>query len=157
MPGSFLTAGACRRALNSFAGREVSLVTNQQQPPEVPGGPHLRTVAMPRDANPSGDIFGGWTVSQMDLAGATFASHHAGGRVATVSIEAMQFLRPIAVGDEVFCYCTLVKEGGTSVTVRIETWSRERGSKASERVTEGVFTFVALDENGKPRAVADPS
>ena len=121
------------------------------KPPETPDGPQLRTVAMPRDANPSGDIFGGWTVSQMDLAGATFASHHAGGRVATVSIDAMQFLRPIAVGDEVFCYCALVKEGGTSVTVRIETWARARGSKASEKVTEGVFTFVALDENGKPR------
>src|SRR3954452_9753230 len=100
---------------------------------------------MPRDANPSGDIFGGWTVSQMDLAGATFAAHHAGGRVATVSIEAMQFLRPIAVGDEVFCYCTLVKEGGTSVTVRIETWSRERGEKASERRSDVVFTSGALD------------
>jgi acyl-CoA thioesterase YciA len=68
---------------------------------------------MPRDANPSGDIFGGWTVSQMDLAGATFASEVAGGRVATVSIEAMEFLRPIAVGDEVSCYCTLVRSGET--------------------------------------------
>ncbi len=125
--------------------------------PDVPGGPHLRTVAMPRDANPSGDIFGGWTVSQMDLAGATFAANHAGGRVATVSIEAMQFLRPIAVGDEVFCSCALVKEGGTSVTVRIETWARERGAKTSEKVTEGVFTFVALDEHGKPRPVSEAS
>ena len=125
-----------------------------QQPPEVPGGPHLRTVAMPRDANPSGDIFGGWTVSQMDLAGATFAAQQADGRVATVSIEAMEFLRPVAVGDEVSCFCSLVKVGETSVTVRIETWARSRGgSGESEKVTEGTFTFVALDQNGKPRPV----
>ncbi len=71
-----------------------------------------------------------------------------------MSIEAMQFLRPESVGDEVFCYCTLVKEGGTSVTVRIETWARERGAKRSEKVTEGVFTFVALDDDGKPRPVS---
>ena len=121
------------------------------QPPDVPGGPHLRTVAMPRDANPSGDIFGGWTVSQMDLAGATFASELAAGRVATISIEAMEFLRPIAVGDEVSCYCTPVRSGETSVTVRIETWARARGAKDGEKVTEGTFTFVAIDENGKPR------
>ncbi len=121
------------------------------QPPDAPGGPHLRTVAMPRDANPSGDIFGGWTVSQMDLAGATFASELAAGRVATVSIEAMEFLRPIAVGDEVSCYCTQVRSGETSVTVRIETWARARGAKDGEKVTEGTFTFVAIDENGKPR------
>ena len=108
---------------------------------------------MPRDANPSGDMFGGWTVSQMDLAGATFAANHAGGRVATVSIDAMQFLHPVSVGDEVSCYCTLVKEGGTSVTVRIETWARERGAKRSEKVTEGVFAFVALGDNGKPRPI----
>jgi acyl-CoA thioesterase YciA len=124
------------------------------KPPKTLDGPQLRTVAMPRDANPSGDIFGGWTISQMDLAGATFAAHHAGGRVATVSIEAMRFLRPISVGDEVFCYCALGETGETSIGVRIETWARERGSKASEKVTEGVFTFVALDENGKPRPLA---
>ncbi len=125
-----------------------------EQPPKVPGGPHLRTVAMPRDANPSGDIFGGWTVSQMDLAGTTFAAQQAGGRVATVSIEAMEFLRPIAVGDEVSCYCSLVNAGETSLTVKIETWTRSRsGSGGSEKVTEGTFTFVALDQNGKPRPV----
>ena len=123
------------------------------QPPDVPGGPHLRTVAMPRDANPSGGIFGGWTVSQMDLAGATFASEVAGGRVATVSIEAMEFLRPIAVGDEVSCYCTLVRSGETSVTVRIETWARGRGAKEGEKVTEGTFVFVAMDEHGNPRTL----
>ena len=125
------------------------------QPPEVPGGPHLRTVAMPRDANPSGDIFGGWTVSQMDLAGGTFAAQVAGGRVATVSIEAMEFLRPVAVGDEVSCYCSLAKRDDTSVTVRIETWARGRAADVSEKVTEGTFTFAAIDEHGKPRSRRD--
>ena len=123
------------------------------QPPEIPGGAQLRTVAMPRDANASGSIFGGWTLSQMDLAGSTFAAEHAGGRVATVSIEAMRFLRPVSVGDEVSCYCTLQDAGETSVTVRIETWARERGAKGAEKVTEGVFTFVAVGEDGRPRAM----
>ena len=123
--------------------------------PEIPGGPHLRTIAMPRDANASGDIFGGWTLSQMDLASGTFAAQRAKGRVATVSIDAMKFLRPVSVGDEVSCYCSLVKTGETSVVVRIETWARGRGDEEAEKVTEGVFTFVAIDENGKPRPVPD--
>jgi acyl-CoA thioesterase YciA len=126
-------------------------------PPEVPGGPHLRTIAMPRDANPSGDIFGGWTVSQMDLAGATFAARVAGGRVATVSIDAMEFLRPISVGDEVSCHCTLAHAGESSVKVLIETWARERGADEGEKVTEGTFTFVAVDEHGKPRPLSPAS
>lgn len=120
-------------------------------PPDVPDGPHLRTVAMPRDANPSGDIFGGWTLSQMDLAGGTFAAQIASGRVATVSIDAMEFLRPVAVGDEVSCYCSLVQQGESSLTVKIETWARERGCRESGKVTEGIFTFVAIDEDGKKR------
>ena len=125
------------------------------QVPDVPGGPHLRTVAMPRDTNASGAIFGGWTLSQMDLAGGTFAAQHARGRVATVSIEAMRFLRPVAVGDEVSCYCLLEHEGETSIAVRIETWSRDRTGSNPEKVTEGVFTYVALDEDGKPRELAE--
>jgi acyl-CoA thioesterase YciA len=123
-------------------------------PPDVPGGPHLRTVAMPRDANPSGDIFGGWTLSQMDLAGGGFASQHAGGRVATVAIEAMEFLRPVSVGDEVSCYCTLENQGESSLTVKIETWSRGRAGGESAKVTEGRFKFVAIDDGGKPRKIA---
>ena len=113
---------------------------------------------MPRDTNPSGDIFGGWTVSQMDLAGGTFAAQAAGGRVATVSIEAMEFLRPVAVGDLVSCHCSPVREGGSSITVRIETWARPRDAEddeAGEKVTEGVFTFVAVGEDGKPRRLPE--
>ena len=122
--------------------------------PDVPGGPHLRTVAMPRDANSSGDIFGGWTLSQMDLAGGTFAAERAEGRVATVAIEAMRFLRPVSVGDEVSCYCSLEEPGETSLKVKIETWARGRGrDKAPEKVTEGVFTFVAIGEDGRPREI----
>jgi acyl-CoA thioesterase YciA len=127
--------------------------------PDVPGGPHLRTIAMPRDANAGGDIFGGWTLSQMDLAGGGLAAEQAQGRVATVAIEGMRFLRPISVGDEVSCYCSLVKAGDTSVAVKVETWVRGRGhGKEPQKVTEGVFTFVALDADGHPRtmAAADP-
>ena len=126
------------------------------QLPNPPGGAHLRTIAMPRDANPSGDIFGGWTLSQMDLAGATLAAERSGGRVATVSIDAMKFLHPIAVGDEVSCFCFIQKERRASIEIKIETWTRIRGVKSPEKVTEGVFTFVALDEDGKPRALDEP-
>ena len=113
-----------------------------------------RTIAMPRDTNPGGAIFGGWTLSQMDLAGGTFAAQQAGGRVATVSIGAMQFLRPVAVGDEVSCYRCLHERGETSLAVKIETWTRDRTGSAAEKVTEGVFNYVALDEDGKPRKLA---
>lgn len=119
--------------------------------PNVPDGPHLRTVAMPRDTNASGAIFGGWTVSQMDIAGGTFVAQRAQGRFVTVSIDAMRFLRPISVGDEVSVYCTLQKEGDTSIAVKIETWVRDRSGANAEKVTEGVFTYVALEKNRKPR------
>ncbi len=121
------------------------------QPPKIPGGAQLRTIAMPRDTNANGSIFGGWTLSQMDLAGGTLAAERARGGVATVSIEAMRFLRPVSVGDEVSCYCTLGEVGKSSVAVKIETWARERGGKHAEKVTEGVFTYVALGEDGHPR------
>src|SRR3712207_1749614 len=107
---------------------------------------------MPRDSNAGGDVFGGWTLSQVDLASGTFAAERAGGRVATVAIEAMRFLRPVSVGDEVSCYCSLEGRGETSVAVKVETWARGRGrDKKPEKVTEGVFTFVALGEDGRPR------
>lgn len=118
--------------------------------PDLPGGAHLRTVAMPRDANASGDIFGGWTLSQMDLAGGTFAITHSGKRVVTVRIDAVEFLQPVTVGDDVSVFCWLENEGETSVKVKIETWARSRGGDAPHKVTEGVFTYVAVDENGRP-------
>ena len=123
--------------------------------PDVPGGAHLRTVAMPRDANASGDIFGGWTLSQMDIAGATFASAHSGERVVTVHIEAVEFLQPVKVGDDVSLFCWLADEGNTSLKVHIETWAHSRGGDAPHKVTEGVFTYVAVDDDGQPTKVSN--
>ena len=117
-------------------------------------GPHLRTIAMPRDANPSGAIFGGWTLSQMDLAGAVVAAERANGRVATVAVAEMKFLRPIAVGDEVSCFAAIEGTGEHSITVKIETWARTRGSGgAPEKVTEGLYTYMALDDDGQPKPI----
>jgi acyl-CoA thioesterase YciA len=123
--------------------------------PNPPGGAHLRTIAMPRDANPSGQIFGGWTLSQMDLAGATFAVERATGPVATVAIDAMRFLRPISVGDDVSCFCSWEDEGSTSIKVKVETWTRVRATGEAEKVTEGVFTYVAMTKEGQPRGLDD--
>ncbi len=122
---------------------------------EPQGGPHMRLVAMPRDTNPSGHIFGGWTLSQMDLAGGIFAAARAHGAVATVAIDAMKFLRPVQVGDEVSCWCSVAEEGETSLKVKIETWARDRTSDKAKKVTEGLFTYVALDERGQPRKLDD--
>jgi acyl-CoA thioesterase YciA len=113
----------------------------------------LRTIAMPSDTNPNGDIFGGWILSQMDLAGGTHAFYEAQGRVATVAVTAMKFHKPVNVGDEVSCYCATEKIGRTSITVRVETWVRRRRLTVEEQVTEGLFTFVALDQHGVPKEV----
>ncbi|WP_419827222.1 acyl-CoA thioesterase [Sphingomonas sp.] len=122
--------------------------------PQPAGGAHLRTVALPRDANASGDIFGGWTLSQMDLAGGTFAAVHSGRRVVTVRVEAVEFLKPVSVGDDVSVFCRLDQEGDTSIAVAIEVWARARTSDAPHKVTEGVFRYVALNEDGKPTTVS---
>ena len=116
----------------------------------------LRTVAMPADTNPSGDIFGGWLLSQMDVAGGTYAMARTGGRVATVGIEAMSFHRPVYVGDRVSCHCRTERVGRTSITVHVETWVRRTrpGQTPQEiKVTEGMFTFVALGESGAKRVI----
>jgi acyl-CoA thioesterase YciA len=115
--------------------------------------PVLRTIAMPADANPDGDIFGGWVLSQMDLAGGTLARQRAKGRVATVAVDAMTFLLPVHVGDDVSCYAHIAKVGRTSLTVRIETWAQRREGGPKVKVTEGVFVYVAIGENRKPREV----
>ena len=116
----------------------------------------LRTIAMPADTNSYGDIFGGWLLAQMDLAGGAYAIQRARGRVATVGIEAMSFHSPVYVGDQVSCYCRTAQVGRTSITVHVETWARRRrGSHFGEsvKVTEGMFTFVALNEDGSKRLV----
>ncbi|MBS0641986.1 MAG: acyl-CoA thioesterase [Acetobacteraceae bacterium] len=125
------------------------------QSADRPDSPSLRTIAMPRDTNAGGAIFGGWTLSQMDLAGGTFAARRARGRVVTVSIDAMRFLRPVAVGDEVTCFCSLEHAGDSSIAVKIETWAQGREETHAEKVTEGVFTYVAIGEDGKPRNLDD--
>ncbi len=112
--------------------------------------PALRTIAMPADTNPNGDIFGGWLLSQMDLAGSVVAVQTAKCRVATVGIEAMTFHRPVHVGDEVSCYAAVAKTGNTSVTIHVHTWARPRSGEDAYMVTEGNFTYVALDEDMKP-------
>jgi len=127
-------------------------------PSEAPAAPPaldpmIRTVAMPADTNPHGDIFGGWLMAQMDLAGGIAAGRHARGRVATVAVEAMSFLLPVKVGDEVTVWAELLGVGRTSMRFKISAWRRPRDSDRHTRVTEAVFTFVALDSDGKPRAV----
>jgi acyl-CoA thioesterase YciA len=119
--------------------------------------PALRAIAMPADTNPHGDIFGGWLLCQMDLAGSTFATRHANGRVVTVAITAMVFHRPVLVGDEVSCFCSVEKIGHTSITVKIESWVRRRTGDMPVKVTEGVFTYVRVDANGRPQLITTPS
>ncbi|MBB5695155.1 acyl-CoA thioesterase YciA [Roseomonas pecuniae] len=121
------------------------------QPPEA--APVIRTIAMPGDTNPAGDIFGGWLMAQMDLAAGNAAARRARGRCATVAVEGMTFHRPVQVGDEVSLYARILSVGRTSLRIQVEAWRRERHSEARERVTEAAFTFVALDEAGRPRPV----
>jgi acyl-CoA thioesterase YciA len=121
-------------------------------PANAPGGePVIRTIAMPADANPTGDIFGGWLMAQMDLAGANLAIRRAGGRVATVSVEAMAFLAPVMVGDEVSLYGRLISTGRSSMKVAIEAWRRRLHEEERVRVTEAVFTYVAIGDDRKAR------
>lgn len=110
----------------------------------------IRDLAMPADTNQHGDIFGGWLMSKMDIAGAVTARARAHGRVATVAVTGFTFHRAVLVGDVVCCYADIQKVGTTSITIGIEAWVlRPQESKDHFKVTEGVFTFVALDESGK--------
>jgi len=114
----------------------------------------IAVVAMPADTNPSGDIFGGWILSQMDIAGGVAASQLANGRTATIGVKEMEFHKPVSVGDLVSCYTQLQKIGTSSITIKIEAWITNRYNPNSlVKVTEGVFTYVAIDENRKPRPV----
>ncbi len=115
--------------------------------------PAVRTLAMPADANPSGDIFGGWLMAQMDIAGGIVAGLRARGRVATVAVDGMTFHEPVYVGDLVSCYADVTRVGRTSIAVKVETVVRRRRSGETVRVTEGRFVYVALDADGRPRPV----
>ena len=110
-----------------------------------------RTLAMPADTNPSGDIFGGWVLAQMDIAGGIFAGQRAEGRVATIAVDAMKFIRPVYVGDVMCVYCELAREGRTSIAVNLEAWALRGRLGDRVKVTEGLFTYVAIDQEGRPR------
>ena len=120
-------------------------------PPD--GAPAIRIIAMPADTNPSGDIFGGWLMSMMDMAGANVAYERAGGRVATVAVNEIEFHSPVLVGDLVSCYAKVVRTGRTSLSTKVEVWVRGRSGGDSIKVTEGEFTFVAIDEDRVPRPI----
>ena len=113
----------------------------------------IQMLAMPTDTNPNGDIFGGWLVSQMDLAAGVLAKKISRGRAATVAIHSMTFLRPVSVGDIVSCHAELLKQGKTSMTIGVEAWTEELSSGKKLCVTEGTFVFVAIDDQGRPRPV----
>ncbi|MCI2397842.1 acyl-CoA thioesterase [Aliiroseovarius subalbicans] len=115
----------------------------------------LRTLAMPKDTNVAGDIFGGWVLSQMDIAGGVLAAERAGGRVATVAINAMTFISPVQVGDVLSIYGEVARVGNTSMSIALEAWSERDRGRSAHKVTEGVFVFVALDEGGKPVQIPD--
>ena len=117
------------------------------------GAPTIRVTAMPGDANPYGDIFGGWLMGQMDLAAGFTASRHSGGRAVTIAVEGMKFHAPVLIGDEVSVFATLVAVGNTSMTIEVEAWRRARHVEDMCKVTQARFVFVATDENRRPRRV----
>jgi len=122
-------------------------------PVKPTGDPAIRTLAMPADTNPNGDIFGGWLLAQMDIGGGVVAVARAGGRAATIAIDAMTFLKPVQVGDIVSVYAEVVHIGRTSLKVRVQAWAKRARGDLEELVTEGTFTYVAIDENRRPRPV----
>ena len=120
-------------------------------PSEMPKGELvIRTIAMPKDTNRNGDIFGGWIMSQMDLGSGILAAKVAKTRVVTVAMDGLSFLHPVLVGDTVACYAWLEKIGRTSMTIPVEVWAERYITGEQIRVTRGVFTYVAIDESGKP-------
>ncbi|MDO9428704.1 MAG: acyl-CoA thioesterase [Methylobacterium sp.] len=127
---------------------------------EEDGGPRgdltVRTSAMPADTNANGDIFGGWVMSQMDQAGGIAGVDRAQGRVVTVAVDAMTFIRPVRVGDVLCVYTRVGHVGRTSMKIEVEAWARRFRTQVREKVTEATFTFVAIDDAGRPRAVDLP-
>ena len=120
---------------------------------EPNGALTIRTLAMPADTNPAGDIFGGWVLSQMDIAGSICAVERVQGRVATVAVEAMTFIAPVKVGDVLCVYTTIERVGNTSITIAMEAWARRNRLADRVKVTEGRFVYVALDEQGQKRVI----
>ena len=143
--------------MSSATPQTVQDSATQTPPPKKPtedlpqGIPTIRVVAMPADTNPEGDIFGGWIVSQMDLAAGTAAASRAYGRCATVAIKNLSFIKPVRVGDEISVYTHIIRTGRTSITIHVQTWKRARDTHALSKVTEGEFVFVALTDEYRPR------
>lgn len=121
--------------------------------PEPQGELVIRTIAMPADTNDNGDIFGGWLLSQMDLGAAIYARNLSRSRVTTVAIDAMKFIAPVYVGDIVSCHAVLLKIGRTSMRIAVEAWAQRTKGNELVRVTAGVFTYVAIDDSGRPHPV----
>lgn len=113
----------------------------------------VRTIAMPADTNANGDIFGGWVLSRMDQAGGIAAIERAHGRVVTIAVDAMKFIRPVKVGDVLEVYTNVDSIGRTSMKIHVEAWARRFQTRHHEKVTDAHFTFVAIDENGRPRPI----
>ncbi|MGV3490034.1 MAG: acyl-CoA thioesterase [Devosia sp.] len=132
-------------------------MTTEATPPaakvEPKGTLTVRTLAMPADTNPAGDIFGGWVMSQMDIAGAITAFENAQGRVVTIAVEAMTFIAPVKVGDVLCVYTTVERIGTTSITISMEAWARRNRYLDRVKVTDGRFVYVALDEHGNKRKI----
>ena len=128
-------------------------MTNKEENTHPRGVLSLQTIAMPMDANATGDIVGGWMISQMDLAAGVAARMQAKGRVVTVAIDAMVFLRPIKVGDIVGCYTQMLSIGRSSMKIMVEVWETDDLDGSQTKLTEGLFTFVAIDEHGHTRPV----
>ena len=136
-----------------FAAREPAGAS-----PPTKGNLILRTLAMPADTNPNGDLFGGWIMSQMDIAGGILAKETARSRVVTVAVDGFKFLKPVKVGDVVCCYGRVLRIGTTSITIELEVWVKQVLRETEEewprfKVTEALFTYVAIDGRGEKRAI----
>ena len=114
----------------------------------------LSTIAMPADANANGDIFGGWVMAQMDLAGSIPAKKAVKNRIVTVAVDKMQFLKPVKVGDRVVCYTKIARLGKTSITIEVDVYAEQMTKHKEVKVTEGMFTYVSIDNNGAPQSIA---
>ena len=125
--------------------------------PQPKGELALQLVTMARDTNANGDVFAGWLVQQMDLAASTTAGRIAQGRTATVAIDRMEFLSPVRVGAQVACYSHLEDIGRSSMKISVEVWTRDQADRNARKVTEALFIFVAIDDNGRIREVPQPA
>ena len=150
LPASSNSAAATAIAANIAQTSKADLTALEVLPTAVPV---IRAIAMPADTNPAGDIFGGWLMSQMDLAAANVAFRLSRGRAATIAVDAMSFLRPVKVGDEVSFYAELVRLGRSSMRIHVQAWRRDPFANECIKVTDAHFTFVAIDEAGNPRPV----